>query len=102
MAVHGDEVFARLEPRGVVDCNGYIIGIVSLQAGDAIAVDEYFRIFVVVDAQLQVVELFIGDCNLAAEPNIGRVPSGVDVRTGSAGSTEAPFAVLPRGIVEVA
>ena len=48
--------------------------------GGQLAVDVDLGVFVVVQVELQVVVVALGDGDLAAEPDVGRVPDGLDDR----------------------
>ena len=94
MAMHREQVLAGLKHRRVVNRKCYIVGFVSRNAGHIHTIDEHFGVFVVINTELQIVVLRVGNRDFAAEPNIGRVPRGIDMGSRSAGGAESAFASL--------
>ncbi len=102
VAVNGEDVIRRLK-RGAgfwAHRHLFVFRAVTAYLSGERTVHVDFRVFVMVQTQL---ELSIGGpCGVAdaAQPNVGRVPDRPDMRAGRAAAAEASRTIVPAAVIE--
>src|SRR5262249_41789452 len=103
LAVDRDEVLAGLEGRPGLGADRHllVIGDEARHLGGQDAVEVNLRVLVVVQEELQVRERALRQFELAADPDVARIPLGADDRPRRTLGAEAAGALLPVRFLEV-